>query len=240
MATGTRRQGPGSGEQGLGRRGVWGPPECVLLRTPTPNLVPGSPETDPDSDPQSLSLWGPQRLIPTGTPRAPSLQGHGAPRAWSLRRPPPKSDSYGAMWTSKAPFPWGSPKSASSWVMGTPRDTPAAVAGPLCPCPHGQQHTSHTRPRGPHVPTQMDWESLLGSHPAGRPCCAHPARWGLHPCPPYLLQPGGTARRDTGTVPLPCWVCKHHQHQPLPPDSRLGPPQRGLQDGPPQNPPPHW
>lgn len=164
--------------------GLWGPPE--------PHLY-GSPQSQSrwgDGDPLILipmGPWGPPEFCPYGTT--------GTPNAWSLRRPPIPMGSRGP---PEPPFhgdppnliptgPWGPPEPPllqqqglcvlSPWTAG---HRPYQAQG--TPCPHTDG---------------------LGV-PVGFPLCggtlpAHPAGRGLHPCSPYLLRPGGSAGRDTGT-----------------------------------------
>lgn len=125
-----------------------------------------------------------------GTPRVLSLWDHRDPQCLV---PKETSYSYGVKGTSRAPFPWRSPKSDPNWAMGTPRATPAAAAGPVCPVPMDS--------RIPAIPGPGDPMSPHGR--TGGPCGV-PTLRGDPPCPsrgpgaPSLLSlpaPAGRQRR---------------------------------------------
>lgn len=166
----------------------------------------GTPETDPYREPRVPVPMGPQSPpAPQGPPEHPVLipMGSCGPPKPPFHGDPPNLIPAGPRGHLSHPSCSSRARvSLSPWAADTARPGPGEPVSP-----HGQTGS----PRG--VP------ALRGdprAHPAGR---------GLHPCPPYLLQPG-TARRDTGTRgdgATSVLGVQTRPHRPSPPDSHWAP-----------------
>lgn len=245
-------QGLGSGEQGLGHRGMWAPPECVLLGTPTHSPVPMGTWRPPEPFP--VEPWGPQRPIPIGSPEFLSLWGHRDTQSLPLQGRG-ASQSLVPKETHPVLIPVGSCGPPEAPLHGDPPNViPAGPWGPLShPCFSSTACVSLSPWTAGHWPyqaqgtpcPQMDGQGVPAGFPpcGGTPPVPTPRAGGSIPALPTCCSRGGSAGRDTGTrghtgtVPLPCRVCKHGQRRPSPPDSHLGPPLTGgLHHGPPPAP----